>query len=149
MAKSLRLVISTPTRLLVDEPDVASLRGEDASGGFGVLPGHADFVTALSACVLRWRRDEKEHYCAVRGGVMSVKDGLQVRVACRHGVLGDQLEKLEADVRAAAAAQAKMESHARVEQARLHARAVRQLIRYLRPAGLSESILADGQEDGQ
>lgn len=150
MTKRLRLVISTPTRLLVDAPDVVSLRGEDASGGFGVLPGHADFVTALSACVLRWRRDDgKERYCAVRGGVMSVKDGSQLRIACRHGVLGEELEKLEADVRAAAAAQAKMESHARVEQARLHARAVRQLIRYLRPAGLSESIMIDGEGDGQ
>ncbi|WP_442755402.1 F0F1 ATP synthase subunit epsilon [Methylocystis sp. JAN1] len=149
MTSRLRLVISTPTRLLVDEPEAASVRGEDASGAFGILPGHANFVTALSASVLRWRVGEKERYCAVRGGVMSVKDGLQVSVACRHGVLGDELEKLEADIRAAAAVQAGAESRARVEQTRLHAYAVRQLVRYLRPAGLSDSIIGDGQGEGQ
>ncbi len=149
MSRVLRLVISTPTQLLVDAAGVTSLRGEDASGGFGILPGHADFVTALSPCVLRWRENETERYCAVRGGVMSVKDGLQLRVACRHGVLGDDLQKLEAEVRAAAATRASGESHARVEQTRLHAYAVRQLIRYLRPAGLSESILGDGEGDGE
>lgn len=149
MNRSLRLVVSTPTELLVDASGVTSLRGEDASGGFGILPGHADFVTALSPCVLRWRENEKERYCAVRGGVMSVRDGLQVRVACRRGVLGDELQQLEAEVRAAAAARASVESHARVDQMRLHAYAVRQLIRYLRPAGLWESILSDGQGEGE
>lgn len=149
MNRRLRLVISTPTRLLVDEPSVESVRGEDASGGFGILPGHANFVTALSACVLRWRIEERERYCAVRGGVLSVKDGRQVSVACRHGVLGDELEKLEADIRAADVAQASAESRARVEQTRLHAYAVRQLVRYLRPAGLSDSILGDGAGDGR
>lgn len=149
MSRLLRLVISTPTQLLVDASAVTSLRGEDASGGFGILPGHADFVTALSPCVLRWRENDTERYCAVRGGVMSVKDGLQLRVACRHGVLGDDLQKLEAEVRAAAATRASAESHARVEQTRLHAYAVRQLIRYLRPAGLSESIVGDNQGDGE
>jgi F-type H+-transporting ATPase subunit epsilon len=140
----LRLVISTPTTLLLDAPDVASLRGEDASGGFGILPGHADFITALSACVLRWKSAGQERYCAVRGGVLSVKDGAKVSVACRYGVLGDDLGKLEAAIRADAAARGGAESRARVEQTRLHAYAVRQLVRYLRPAGLSESILSDG-----
>jgi F-type H+-transporting ATPase subunit epsilon len=65
-------------------------------------------------------------------------------------VLGDDLAKLEAEVRAAAAARAAGESRARVEQTRLHAYAVRQLVRYLRPAGLSESILmSDGEGDAE
>jgi F-type H+-transporting ATPase subunit epsilon len=149
MSARLRLVVSTPTRLLVDESEVVSVRAEDQSGGFGILPGHANFITALSPCVLRWRMDADERYCAVRGGVLSVKDGRQVSIACRHGVLGDELEKLELDIRAAAAEQAGTESRARVEQARLHAYAVRQLLRYLRPAGLSDAILGDGQGDAQ
>ncbi len=149
MSARLRLVVSTPTRLLVDDPEVISLRAEDASGGFGILPGHANFVTALSPCVLRWRLEEGERYCALRGGVLSVRGGRQVSVACRHGVLGGELEKLETDIRAAAVAQAGAQNRARVEQARLHAYAVRQLLRFLRPAGLSESILGDGQGEGQ
>ncbi len=151
MSRGLRLVISTPTALLVDVAEVGSLRAEDASGGFGVLPGHAEFVTALADHVLRWRgADGHAHYCAVRGGVMTVRGGATVRVACRHGVLGDDLAKLEAEVRATAAARAAGESRARVEQTRLHAYAVRQLVRYLRPAGLTESILmSDGEGDAQ
>ncbi len=149
MNARLRLVVSTPTRLLVDDPEVMSVRAEDASGSFGILPGHANFVTALSPCVLRWRVDGRESYCALRGGVLSVRDGRQVSVACRKGVLGDELEKLEMDIRATAVAQAGAESRARVDQARLHAYAVRQLLRYLRPAGLSDAILGDGTGDGQ
>jgi F-type H+-transporting ATPase subunit epsilon len=149
MSARLRLVISTPITLLVDDPEVTSVRAEDASGGFGILPGHANFVTALSPCVLRWRREGGERYCALRGGVLSVRDGRQVSVACRRGVLGGQLEELEMGIRAAAVAQASVESRGRVEQAQLHAYAVRQLLRYLRPAGLSESILGDGQGEGQ
>jgi F-type H+-transporting ATPase subunit epsilon len=149
MSARLRLLVSTPTRLLVDDPEVISVRAEDASGGFGILPGHANFVTALSPCVLRWRVDGDERYCAVRGGVLTVREGRRVSVACRHGVLGDELETLETEIRAAAVAQAGAENCARVEQARLHAYAVRQLLRYLRPAGLSESILGDGQGEAQ
>lgn len=147
MREPLRLIVSTPTALLVDAADVRSVRAEDASGGFGVLPGHAAFVTALSDHVLRWRgADGRERYCAVRGGVMTVKDGKTVSVACRHGVLGDDLDRLEAVVREAAAARAAGASRARVEQTRLHAYAVRQLVRYLRPAGLSESVLSSEDE---
>jgi F-type H+-transporting ATPase subunit epsilon len=81
---SLHLKISTPAALLVDSRDVLSLRAEDESGGFGVLPGHADFLTVLPACVLRWReRDRKARYCAGRGGVLTVSGGWQATVACR------------------------------------------------------------------
>jgi F-type H+-transporting ATPase subunit epsilon len=146
---SLHLRISTPAALLVDSRDVLSLRAEDESGGFGVLPGHADFLTVLPACVLHWReRDGKERYCAVRGGVLTVSGGSQATVACRYGVLGDDLQKLEAVAHAAASARASAASRARVEQTRLHAYAVRQLVRYLRLAGLTDGALFDGEGEG-
>jgi F-type H+-transporting ATPase subunit epsilon len=146
--RGLRLVIATPATLLVDVPDVASFRAEDASGGFGVLPGHADFVTTLPACVLRWRTEAQvERFCAVRGGVLTVKDGAEIRIACRYGVLGDDVETLEAEVRIAAAARADLASRVRVEQTRLHAYAVRQLVRYLRPAGLAPRGMGDREGD--
>jgi F-type H+-transporting ATPase subunit epsilon len=146
---TLRLKISTPAALLVDTVGVLSLRAEDESGGFGVLPGHADFLTALPACVLRWREgDHKERYCAVRGGVLTVRGGTEATVACRYGVLGDDLQKLEAEAHAAASARASAASRARVEQTRLHAYAVRRLVRYLRPAGLSDRAVFDAEGEG-
>lgn len=149
MNRALRLAIATPNVVLLDQGDVQSVRAEDRSGGFGILPGHADLLTVLPPSVVRWRTSEgSEHYCAIRGGVMTVTKGERVSIACRQGVLGEDLQMLEAEVRAARAAEIDAAARARVEQTRLHANAVRQLIRYLRPSGASESVLFSDREEG-
>ena len=38
MSTALHLTITTPAVILVDSDDVASVRAEDASGSFGILP---------------------------------------------------------------------------------------------------------------
>jgi F-type H+-transporting ATPase subunit epsilon len=43
----MRLRIVTPLSIVVDE-DASALRAEDASGSFGILQGHAPFLTALT-----------------------------------------------------------------------------------------------------
>lgn len=135
MAEPLHLLIATPQRILVDLADVVALRGEDASGSFGLLPGHVDYLTVLRPSVLRWRRAGGElGFCAVRGGVLSLAGG-ELRVACREGILGSRLDELEARVREAREAQHDSARQARVEHLRLHTRAVRQLVRYLRAEG--------------
>jgi F-type H+-transporting ATPase subunit epsilon len=40
----MRLRIVTPMRLIVETDDIVSLRAEDETGAFGILPGHADFL---------------------------------------------------------------------------------------------------------
>lgn len=134
MNKTLHLTITTPAAVLVDRADVRSVRAEDSSGGFGILPGHTDLLTALPASVVRWRDgDSLMHYCALRGGVMTVTQGQFVAIACRQGVMGDDLPGLQAQVQALRAAETDAERQARVEQLRLHTRVVRQLMRFLRP----------------
>ncbi len=136
MSGTLRLTIATPAAILVDVDDVVSVRAEDASGSFGVLPGHADLLTVLPASVVRWtRKDRSTRYCALSGGVMTISAGDRVAIACRRGTLGDDLDKLEADVAAQRAAELDANRRAKVEQTRLHARALRQLMRYLRGDG--------------
>lgn len=131
---ALHLVLTTPQLVLADVADVTALRAEDASGSFGILPGHADFVTALDASVVRWRRaGGVTRYAAVRGGVLVVEGGRTVRIACRDGVLGDELATLLARVQAAREARTDADRRERVEQARLHTQVVRQLLRYLQP----------------
>jgi F-type H+-transporting ATPase subunit epsilon len=99
MSETLSLSIATPLRIVLDESAIASLRGEDASGGFGILPGHADFVTVIDAGVLRWRKSTGSwHYCVVRGGIFTVSGGHEVHVACRDAVIGDDLARLQAQV---------------------------------------------------
>jgi F-type H+-transporting ATPase subunit epsilon len=134
MSTGLHLLISTPIAVLVDAPGVVAVRAEDESGSFGIRPGHADLITALSPSVVRWREaDGTRRFCAVLGGVLTVDGGCRVGIACRRGVVGADLAALEADARARRAAEADVDRHARVEQLRLHAQAVRQLMRYLRP----------------
>jgi F-type H+-transporting ATPase subunit epsilon len=135
MSGQLHLTITTPAAVLVDAMDVSAVRAEDASGGFGILPGHTDLLTVLPASVVRWHGgDGVAHYCALRGGLLTVTGGHMVSIACRQGATGDDLAALEADVQALRAAETEAERHARVEQTQMHARVVRQLIRYLRPA---------------
>lgn len=143
-APALHLVLATPQQVLADAADVAALRAEDASGGFGILPGHADFVTALDASVVRWHgADGHARYAAVQGGVLVVEGGREVRIACREGVLGDDLATLQAQVQAAREAQTDADRRERVEQARLHTQVVRQLLRYLQPEPGDGQALAD------
>ena len=136
MSARLRLTVATPSRLLVESEDVRSLRASDSSGSFGILPGHTDFLTVLPASVIEWREgDGGWRYCAVRGGVLSVSAGERIAVACREGVMGHDLADLAAEVRRAGSAETEADRHARAEQTRLHAQAVRQLVKYLLPRG--------------
>lgn len=133
MSRALHLVLSTPQQVLLDLDDVASVRGEDASGAFGILPGHADFITVLVPSVLRWRRAGGAGFCALRGGVLRMDGGRNLQIACRGAVVGQALDTLEAGVRAERAAQEDADRRARVHQMQLHANTVRTLLRYLKP----------------
>jgi F-type H+-transporting ATPase subunit epsilon len=134
MNATLHLTVTTPSQILVESDNVAAVRAEDQSGSFGILPGHADSLTVLVPSVLLWRTaDGAARFCAVRGGVFTVSSGRNVAVACREGVVGDSLEDLQAKVRAVRAQELEADRKARAEQVRLHALAVRQLVRYLRP----------------
>ncbi|MDR5777488.1 MULTISPECIES: F0F1 ATP synthase subunit epsilon [unclassified Caballeronia] len=146
MSGSLRLTIATPDAVLADSPDVVALRAEDESGSFGILPGHADFLTVLVPGVIRWHgADGAPHFCAVEGGVLRVSGGRDVTIACRGGVQGDTLAALEARVESARAKRLDAARRARVEQTRLHAQAVRQLLRHLRP-GVAIALREDARE---
>ena len=149
MIAPLRLTIATPSAMVIDCADVAAFRAEDMTGSFGILAGHADFLTVLAPCVLRWRTtDRRLHWCAVSGGVLRVVDGQSIEIACRDAELGDALETLEAQVRAAREARIDSARRARVEQTRLNAHAIRQILRYLRPGAAQAAAGTDGSREG-
>jgi F-type H+-transporting ATPase subunit epsilon len=124
-AAPLTLTVATPLRVWFDAVEIVSLRAEDESGSFGIRAGHADFVTLLTPSVVRWT-------CA-DGTTLLVSRGVQISIACREAISGDSLESLEAGVRSRHAEEDDAARRARVEQLQLHARAVRQMLRYLRP----------------
>jgi F-type H+-transporting ATPase subunit epsilon len=130
----MRLFITTPTAVVIDNDDVASLRAEDASGSFGILEGHTDFLTALAVCVISWKEsDDREHFCAVRHGTLAVRDGKEIAIATREALPGDDLEKLEGTVLRQLREAADAESASRAANLQMQMRVVRQIIRYLRP----------------
>jgi len=132
---ALHLTITSLGAVVVDAADVASLRAEDASGSFGVLPGHADFLTTLDIGVVSWRTATGESHCAVRGGVLTVEDGRSVAIATREAIADTDLNRLESTVLREFVARDEAERAARVESMRMELRAVREILRYLRPGG--------------
>ena len=132
----IRLTITEPVRVIAYHDDVVSVRAEDASGSFGILPGHADLITVLTPSVVAWRHsDGRLGWCAVRGGVLSVRPAHGVAIATRQAQLGDDLAALEQAVQARFRAELDAERRARVAATKLHTAAIRQIIRALRPDG--------------
>jgi len=129
----MRLRVITPLSVVVDEADVMMLRAEDASGGFGIMPGHAMFLTALAISVLNWAKaDGRRHFCAVRGGVLAVTATRDVEVATREAIPGDDLATLDQAVLDRFRSDREDERTGRAEDARLQLNAIRQIMRHLR-----------------
>jgi F-type H+-transporting ATPase subunit epsilon len=136
VSSGLHLIIATPAKVLADVENVRSLRAEDDSGAFSVLPGHADLLTVLPPSVIRWTgQDGPTRYCAVGGGVLRVAGGKLVAVACRRGVVADDLSALQGEIGTLRSTELEADRRARVAQTMLHARALRQFMRYLRAGG--------------
>jgi F-type H+-transporting ATPase subunit epsilon len=128
----MRLLVTTPMSVVVDEGNVRHVRAEDETGAFGILPGHADFITVLTVSVITWRDQSGEaHHVAVRGGVLTVRQGAVVEVATRDAVGEDTLRRLGQAVLARFREQVQAEEESRISATRLHLEAIRQLQRYL------------------
>ncbi|WP_226580725.1 F0F1 ATP synthase subunit epsilon [Acuticoccus sediminis] len=124
----MRLLITTPTQIVVDT-EAVSVRAEDETGSFGILHGHADFLTALTVGVVTWRgTDGARHHCAVQRGVFSVTGGTDVAVATREAVVADDLGRLEREVLATFAQRLDEERTARTDSLKLQMKAIRQIV---------------------
>jgi F-type H+-transporting ATPase subunit epsilon len=129
----MKLMIVTPLEIPVPGDDVTYVRAEDATGSFGLQPRHASMVTALAISVVSWRRaDGGERHAAVRGGVLSVA-GDTVSIATREAVIDRDLDRLQREVLARFRRAADETARARVDEQRLHAAAIRNIQRLLRP----------------
>jgi len=131
----MRLLITDPVAIAVDADDVASVRAEDASGSFGILAGHADFLTTLSISVVSWRHaDGRVGFCAVRKGVLTVSAGRDISIATREAHVGDDLDELETVVLAGYRAHVEGERTERTASAKLRMLAIRHMVEALNGA---------------
>ena len=130
----MRLVITTPTALIADLDNIQYIRAEDDTGAFGILPGHANFLTALAISVLSWRdASGADGHVAVRGGVLRVDNGERVEVATREALIGDDLYALETTVLSSFRADEEAETRARSTAAQLEQAAIRHIREFLHP----------------
>ncbi len=130
----MRLRITTPLRIVVDEDAVEIVSAEDTSGSFGVQPYHADFLTTLSVGIVSWKSSGgARHYCAVHGGVLTVIGGTEVAVTTREAIPGDDLATLDQVILDRFGADAEAERSDRAGSTKLELRAIREMVRHLRP----------------
>lgn len=87
MADGLTLEIATPTRLVVSE-QVDEVVVPGVEGYFGVLAGHAPFLTTLGIGELTYRKGRDEFHLAVAGGFCEVRNDKVI-------VLADMAERPE------------------------------------------------------
>lgn len=131
----MRLLVTTPTDVIADVDSVSHVRAEDATGAFGILPGHADFITKLTISVITWRSGSGgEHHIAVRGGVLVTRGGDVVEIATREATGEDSLGDLDTSILEYFRAAAAEEDQARSSSQRLHVATIRQIQRVLEAA---------------
>jgi F-type H+-transporting ATPase subunit epsilon len=136
----MRLLITDPAEIVADHADIVHVRAEDESGSFGILAGHADLLTVLTVSVVTWRHaDGRIGCCAVRRGVLDVRDGKEVRIATRAAELGTDPAALEAAVLARFRQEAEAERGGRVAAMRLQTQAIRRIVEALRPGSRAEA----------
>ena len=127
---TLDLEIIAPDRMVVSARVVA-LQAADASGRFGVRPGHEDFLTVLVPCVVRYSgEDGRDSYAAVDGGVLLLEGG-RVSVVTRDAAVAGRLDEVADRAAAMLEERKKKEETARAGFAELEA----SLLRELRKAG--------------
>jgi F-type H+-transporting ATPase subunit beta len=149
----MNLTVTTPLAIITKAENVAHVRAEDDTGAFGILRGHADFLTALAISVVSWRDDRgAEHHVAVRGGMLAVSGGDTITVATREAVADDDLHRLETEVLASFQRRSEEEITARTDAQRLYLAAIRRIYGFLRPdrpdplPRLTSAASQDGRE---
>ncbi|MDH4101296.1 MAG: F0F1 ATP synthase subunit epsilon [Nitrospirota bacterium] len=71
MAEKIKLDVVTPTRTIVSE-EVDEVTAPGADGEFGVLPGHAPFLTTLKAGELSYRKGSEKKFVSIIWGFADV-----------------------------------------------------------------------------
>lgn len=131
-ASDMHVTLRLPTRTLF-EGRATRLTAVAENGGFGILPNHIDFVTALVPSVLMLMTPEgRERVFGIDEGLL-VKKGQVVDVAVRRGVEGDNLGTLRDTVRETFIEMEEDERVARSALSRLEANMVRRFASLRKP----------------
>jgi F-type H+-transporting ATPase subunit epsilon len=91
----LSLEVATPSRLVVAETvDEVVIPG--SQGYFGVLPGHAPFLTTLGIGELTYRQGRDERHMAISGGFAEVRND-KVIILADTAELPEEIDRTRAE----------------------------------------------------
>lgn len=96
MADRLTLEIATPTRLAVAET-VDEVVAPGVEGYFGVLPGHAPFLTTLGIGEVSYRMGRDEYHLALSGGFAEVRHD-KVIILADSAERPDEIDRARAEL---------------------------------------------------
>jgi F-type H+-transporting ATPase subunit epsilon len=91
----LQFELATPSRLLVSA-EVDEVVAPGAEGYFGVLPGHAPFLTTLAPGDVMYRQGGVEHHVAVAGGFAEVT-GDRVIILAETAEAPEEIDRARAE----------------------------------------------------
>src|SRR5262245_3646823 len=91
----MRFELATPTRLLVSA-EVDEVVAPGSEGYFGVLPGHAAFLTTLGSGEVSYRAGRDEKSLAVSGGFAEVT-GERVIILAETAELPEEIDRARAE----------------------------------------------------
>jgi len=121
--------VATPSRLIISE-QVDEVVVPGIEGYFGVLPGHAAFLTTLGIGELAYRQGREEHHAAVAGGFCEVRND-KVIILVDSAELPGEIDRARAE-RARERAEQRLSgraTHEEIDYARATAALARALIR--------------------
>ena len=87
--------LATPSRLLVSA-EVDEVVAPGSEGYFGVLPGHAPFLTTLGPGEVMYRQGGAEHHVVVSGGFAEVT-GDRVIILAETAETPDEIDRARAE----------------------------------------------------
>jgi F-type H+-transporting ATPase subunit epsilon len=87
--------LATPTRMLVTA-EVDEVVAPGVEGYFGVLPGHAAFLTTLAPGEVVYRSGQQEHHLAVAGGFAEVRPD-RVIILAEHAERPEEIDRERAE----------------------------------------------------
>ncbi|MDU4960900.1 MAG: F0F1 ATP synthase subunit epsilon [Sporomusaceae bacterium] len=133
MAKTLRLDIVTPERIVYSDDGISMVIARAVDGETGILPGHAPLITALAIAPLRVKKNDAELQFAIGSGFMDVKDNV-VTILVNVAELPEEIDVQRAEA-AKSRAEERLQRHVPdIDQERAEAALRRALVR-LKVAG--------------
>jgi len=116
-------------------PDVVSFVGADRTGSFGILPGHARFMTSLAFGLARFRRAAAGwHYLALPGALLYFNDDI-LTLSTRHYLVDEDYSRISEALSEQLAAEEEALRDIKTSLHRMEEEALRRMWRLGRDAG--------------